>query len=149
MAVDSGMIDEDHRRLIDIINEFIDIRPSPTLAAQLTDVLGKLDHYTRTHFAREQGLQKSIRYLYAGAHEREHVDLMRQLTEKRQKLAGASADLKSLHAEITQFLHGWLIDHIIQSDLRMRPFAAAIRQHGAGLVELEEAARGQADRKRG
>jgi hemerythrin len=42
----------------------------------------------------------------------------------------------AFHAEMAAFLHHWLIDHIIKSDLRMKPYAANIELHAGKLGVL-------------
>ena len=141
MSVDGGLIDQDHQVLIAIINEFSAVPPDPGADTELKRILSKLDSYTKTHFAREEGLQKSIQYLYRDAHRHEHVDLIDQLTRVRAELAAVKEkkELIAAHTHMTDFLHHWLIDHILQTDLRMKPFAAHLRKHAAQLGGLAQA----------
>jgi hemerythrin len=37
------------------------------------------------------------------------------------------------------FLHHWLVDHIIKSDLRMKPYAARMAPHAATMKPLATA----------
>lgn len=42
--------------------------------------------------------------------------------------------------ETAVFLNSWLIDHIIKSDLRMKPYVAAMKPHEAVIKPLEDMA---------
>jgi hemerythrin len=144
MSVDGGIIDHDHQVLIGIINEFIEGAAGTLTHAQLDAVLLKLGSYAATHFHREETLQLAIRYPYGEAHKREHETLVRDLGERRLRLAGADGrvDLAPVQRDIADFLRHWLVDHIIGSDLRMRPHAAALRQASRGFGKLGTAASG-------
>ncbi|HLJ20221.1 MAG TPA: hemerythrin family protein [Stellaceae bacterium] len=138
MSVDGGLIDDDHRVLIAIINEFAETKPTPSAIPVLAAVLTKLDRYTKTHFEREESLQKSVNYTFHDAHKHDHKDLIRQLSEVREELKGKAAarnpaDIPAMHARMADFLYHWLIDHILEKDLRMRPFTKAMREYASKL----------------
>jgi hemerythrin len=138
MSVDGGLIDQDHRVLIGIINEFGSTAASAAAIPTLEGILAKLERYTQIHFEREEKLQRAIVYPFHEAHRRAHGDLIRQLTEVREELKAKAAtptteDIAGVHARMGEFLHHWLVDHIIQADLRMKPFTAEIRSHAGKL----------------
>jgi hemerythrin len=41
---------------------------------------------------------------------------------------------------MTEFLHFWLVDHIVKSDLRMRPYAGQLVRYSGNFVTLAKAA---------
>jgi hemerythrin len=162
MAIDNGLIDRDHQTLIAIINEFCDATPHTEELSKLQNILAKLEHYAERHFEREESLQRAAHYAYIDAHHREHRDLGNQLSAIRDQLtklnppvgspqnpgdqetpeaAPASATepiqtVAQVHAEIVNLLHHWLVDHIIRSDLRMKPYAAKMAEHAGTLQPL-------------
>jgi hemerythrin len=138
MSVDGGLIDQDHRVLIGIINDFAATDATPAAVPALEGILAKLDRYTQIHFEREEKLQRAILYPYHEAHRRSHKDLIRQLSEVRAELTAKPVttkpdDLIAAHAKMGEFLHHWLVDHIIETDLRMKPYTAEIRAHAHKL----------------
>lgn len=138
MSVDGGLIDDDHRVLIGVINEFTETTATPSALPVLADVLTKLDRYTQTHFQREEALQKAVNFTFHDAHKHDHKDLIRQLAEVRAELKAKAAarnpgDIPAMHSRMADFLYHWLIDHIIEKDLRMKPFTKAMRAHAAKL----------------
>lgn len=138
MSVDGGLIDQDHRVLIGIINDFATTQATPAAIPALEAILAKLDRYTQIHFEREEKLQRAIIYPFHEAHRRAHMDLIRQLSEVREELRAKAAtqnaeDLAAAHARMGEFLHHWLVDHIIEADLRMKSYTAEIRAHASKL----------------
>ena len=138
MSVDGGLIDEDHRSLIGIINDFAAAEASVAGIPALADILSKLDHYTKTHFEREEGLQRAVDYPFRDAHRHAHKDLIRQLSDLRARLKAEFAskkpeEIQAIHAGMADFLHHWLIDHIIETDLRMKPYTKDMRDHARKL----------------
>lgn len=132
MEVDGGAIDDDHRVLIAIINEFTAADVTEAGLTRLHNVLDELDDYTKVHFTREERLQAAVLYPYRDAHHREHQELIRRLASLRNMLGTASHDdqaLRHVQMKVGSLLHDWLVDHIIKSDLRMAPYAGAMAKH--------------------
>lgn len=124
MCVDGGIIDNDHKALIAIINEFGDVLPYIGAREHLQNIVLKLDNYANMHFRREEALQKSINYSEHKSHCQEHVKLIDELSRVRAELAAMQeSELDEVHKRLTEFLHFWLINHVIKLDLRMKPFA--------------------------
>jgi hemerythrin len=157
MAIDQGVIDQDHRALISIINAFCEARVDRDELPRLERIIAKLEHYAAAHFGREEALQRIVQYAYLDAHHHEHADLIRQLETVRRdllRLHGGGAlpqtsetpsssdveptheEIVRAHAEVAELLHHWLVDHIIKSDLRMKPYTAKMATHARALSPL-------------
>jgi hemerythrin len=146
LTVDYGPIDEDHHTLIAIINQFETVKPGPDAAAGLEDVIGELERYGAAHFAREEKLQRLVGFPLAVEHGRQHGHLMRSLGEARVDLVrvGSAAELAAFRARMSGFLHDWLVDHIIKTDLLMRPYVKAMAPFAEQLGNLHAAVRAMA-----
>lgn len=164
MAIDGGLIDGDHKHLISIMNEFCAASPTEDSRDRLLGILDRLNVYTTIHFRREEQLQRAVHYPYIDAHHHEHGDLLRELYSIHEGLTapvaappapdaapddgGAAApppppttDARSIveaHRMVAEFLHHWLIDHIIKSDLRMKPFAKRMAPMSQGMQPLKQ-----------
>ena len=129
MAVDEAIIDEDHRFLIDIVNKF-EAAISRRCDKCTIDVgLKSLKHYSLEHFKREEDLQRAAQYTFYDAHSHEHRDLIKKLDGiiVRYHSASTGTDVEFVSKELSELLRDWLVKHIIQSDLRMRPFVTKMK----------------------
>ena len=147
LTIDRGPIDQDHHTLIAIINRFETVQPGQGAAARLADILDSLEHYGATHFAREEKLQRQVAFPLAASHGEQHRHLMHCLGEARAELVRAVSDkdLVAFHEHMCGFLNEWLIDHIIRTDLLMKPYVKAMAPHAELLGSLHAAVRAMAE----
>jgi hemerythrin len=139
MKIDGAMIDDDHRHLIDIINRMERLAPGSPDPAELMDIVYALKLYAGTHFQREERLQRLVGYPEASGHHVEHADLLARLDPIIGRAQGARSDPAGTHREVGQLLRAWLLQHIIKSDFKMRPYAEELRRHEADQVALRDA----------
>ncbi|HSV30025.1 MAG TPA: hemerythrin family protein [Candidatus Omnitrophota bacterium] len=136
MDVGEPSIDADHKHLVAMINEFEAAISGRIDHRGVAVILLKLFEYTAEHFTREEEIQLRVRYPYFESHRRSHRDVLKKLTDLVQtytKAEGAVRD--NMIRTMAGFLKEWLVDHIIQSDLRMKPYIA---RHHAEMVEAEK-----------
>src|SRR5947209_3008407 len=128
LSIDRGPIDQDHHTLIAIINTFETVKPGPDAATRLSDVLAKLEKYGSAHFERKERLQRSASFPFAQAHNQQHKHLIRNLAGARAELAAVASEkeLAAFREHMCGFLNDWLLDHIIQNDLLMKPYVKAM-----------------------
>jgi hemerythrin len=142
MSVDGGVIDADHKALIALVNDVDLVGPGTAMPAQLMAILGRLGSYARTHFDREQRLQLATGFTFAQAHEARHRGLLRELDAMCAECeSGPPGQIEAFHARLRDFLHNWLVDHIIKADLLMKPFVPRMQRHAQDTVGLAEAVR--------
>ncbi len=140
MSVDASTIDDDHKLLIDLINSFeAVINQNPTIAA-LDRHLLQLRHYSIEHFKREEALQRAVHYPFYQAHAREHSDLVNRLETiiAHRTAARSGRDLTVVSREILALLKEWLVEHILRTDLRMRPYVAQMKAHQRKMAALTD-----------
>lgn len=124
MSVGVKQVDDDHRQLISIVNDF---EAATRLGAGQVDeghmrmILAKLNLYAREHFAREEKIQEASRYEGLAENKRQHQLLLKKLETfiadyVAEKLGGPRQSTK----EMAGFLNDWLVEHIIKTDLKMR-----------------------------
>src|SRR4051794_6931072 len=133
LSIDLGPIDEDHQTLIGIINQFEVVKPGPSAATNLSDVLQQLEQYGSVHFGREERLQRLVAFPYSQAHGQQHRHLLRGLGYARAELAQVASDkdLAAFREHMCGFLNDWLLEHIIHNDLLMKPYVKAMSPHSA------------------
>ena len=113
MSVGLERIDNEHRKLIDIINDVSDaIRDDK--AGEITEwVLSDMTDYTEYHFSTEEVLMKENAYPKAAEHIKEHEEFkakLRELQEQYKLMKG------SVSMIILRFLKEWLVRHILDTD---------------------------------
>lgn len=111
LSVGVESIDEDHRKLVAMVNElfsacFVGVGDD-AVAAILSEVID----YTQYHFAREEHFLRERGSLALESHAKEH----RKLTE--QVLAISQQGVSALSDDVLLFLRDWLAQHIIGTDL--------------------------------
>jgi hemerythrin len=158
MAIDNGIIDHDHQVLLSIINDFCELRPNIDGQAELQRTLAKLHHYANYHFVREEQLQAAANFPQGQGHSNSHKQLIRRLDDISMKVAALGpievvhdgdedSDLalidsdtmenhRQTHDEVTSLLRSWMVDHILKSDLPMKPYVAAMKPHANRMHSL-------------
>jgi len=119
LSVGVGVLDEDHKKLVGMLNELFDAMRAGQGRDSLGRILNGLVQYTKFHFAREEKFFAQTGYPAAVPHKQEHDALTRQVLDVQQKYtAGASA---TLSLDVMHFLKDWLVNHIQGSDQKYRP----------------------------
>jgi len=120
--LESGIqvIDAQHKRIIDFINELYDAREAGRVD-ETNRVMEGLLNYTITHFEFEEGLQEKAGYPFLKAHQRIHEIFMKKVADIR---ARAAAGEEVAH-ELLTLLKGWLVSHIKSED---RDYVESVRK---------------------
>ena len=120
-----SMIDDDHRRLIDYINELHGAMHEGHGAEAIAAVVEKLVTYTREHFGREEKLMALGGYPDVEAHLRAHRDFIAKIEEFQARLRQRSG---TVSMDVLVFLRDWLTNHILKTD---KGFAASLQNRPA------------------
>ena len=139
LTIDNGVVDNDHRFLLAIVNEFREKVGHFDSSDEAVKILEKLMRYSQNHFAREEGLQMEVNYEYRDVHHASHHKLIKQLEkliEETQPSSGAYLN-ETMGAKIGEFLHDWLIEHVLKEDLRMKPYVKEMAAHSHKLDHLK------------
>jgi len=114
MSVKVKLLDDDHRNLIDMLNELNEGIEANRPRAALESVIEKLSNYTKFHFAREERMFAQTGFAGEAAHKAEHVQLARRVMNLQARFE--SGQSRELGLETMAFLKKWLTDHIMGSD---------------------------------
>lgn len=118
-------VDDDHRKLVEILNTIYDGVEAGLSKETLGGLLDELVRYTQYHFAREEELFARHNYPYAGEHAFEHAMMTEWCAETQADFRREALTAPSL--QVLSYLKDWLFDHIMDSDQRFGEWA---RQHG-------------------
>jgi hemerythrin len=116
-------IDRQHQHLFELINLLIE-RPVLSDDTELvSQMLKEMFNYARDHFATEEAFMLKYDYPEYYQHKSQHEYFVRTATE----MAASFMNNKSVTAdEIAEFLVIWLKNHILKTDMKFKPFYAAI-----------------------
>jgi hemerythrin len=121
LSVGNNVIDADHKFLIEIINH-AEYSLKTKNKAELDEALESLAKYSRAHFDREEKIADAAGYSQVPHLSESHHDLLKQLDQVSGELDAMGRDWSSATIDhFTNFLRGWLINHVIKEDLLMKP----------------------------
>ena len=113
LSVGVQQIDQEHKKLIDLINILNESMKNGKSKETLQIVFSELVDYTITHFTNEEMLMQKANYVNFAVHKHEHD----QLTQRAKVLRD---DYKSgklmISIEVRDFLKDWIINHIQKTD---------------------------------
>jgi len=112
-------IDNQHKRLVQIINELSDAMGAGKGREVLGNVLKELIAYVNTHFKTEEEMMVQYGYEEYENHRYEHEKLT---DEVKRFFDDYQAGKALLSVQIMNFLRSWLMDHIVVKDKKFGKF---------------------------
>ncbi|MBF0589677.1 MAG: bacteriohemerythrin [Magnetococcales bacterium] len=119
LKVHIKVIDDDHRRLVDMINDLYTAMRLGRGRVELGRILDALVEYTANHFNREEVMFKKHGYPETKEHLAEHEKLVSQVLEFQRQFHEEGA---MINMELMSFLKDWLFNHIMGVDQRYSKF---------------------------
>ncbi len=123
-SVNVQEIDEQHKKLIALINRLADAMSIGKGKDVLDGVMAEMMDYTEYHFGAEEQLLVKHGYSEADEHKKAHAELV--VRAKEIKDAAEQGGWKS-SVDVMLFLSSWLDKHILQEDLK---FGAYLKKKG-------------------
>jgi hemerythrin len=117
LSVQVKQFDDEHKKLIDIVNRLHDAMKVGKGKEVLADVLKSLISYTQNHFAAEEKLMKAKNYPGYEEHKKEHNQLVMQVLDVQKQMQGGVV----LSQAVMTFLKNWLENHIQGTDKKYGP----------------------------
>jgi hemerythrin len=118
-SVNVKLFDEQHRKLIEMLNDLHDAMKVGKGKEALEKVLKGLIQYTSMHFSNEEKLMKQYNYPEFEKHKKEHNQLVLQVLDVQKKHQEGNAILSQ---DVMNFLKNWLRNHIQGEDKNYGPF---------------------------
>lgn len=108
-----GNIDEQHKKLVDMINEFYEGISQKDSDVALKELLKGLIDYAEYHFSTEETFMKQHEFPFMIRHVGQHDAFRKHVGDCQRRI-----EFKELviSFEITNYLRTWLLDHILASD---------------------------------
>lgn len=121
-SVQVQSIDDQHKKLIGLVNDLYDAMRAGKARDVLGKVLSELIDYTVYHFGTEEKLFVKYGYPEYKAHKKEHDDLTKQAVALKEKFDNGNM---MITIEVMNFLKDWLNNHILGTDKKYGPFLSA------------------------
>ncbi len=120
-SVGNEVVDYDHQRLFDLINQFHAAVRTGQAPQIVKTTLNELADYVREHFDREEEIMTAAKYPDLARHKEMHVRLRRavEATQMSYDLAARMFDFRSFLG----FLHSWLTNHILVEDRKFAEYS--------------------------
>jgi hemerythrin-like metal-binding protein len=115
LSVEIGSIDDQHKKLVDILNSLHGSSATAKDPEAVKKILNDLVEYTVYHFNYEEGLMREHRYPEFENHLAAHKALVAQVGKFNEEFQAGRAKLSS---ELFKFLRSWLNGHIRGTDKR-------------------------------
>lgn len=112
-------IDQQHQKIMDMINELNDAMLEKKGRDCVGGVLNKLINYTASHFALEEKLMSQHGYPEYEEHKAKHDKMVGKVLALQKDVA---AKKLSVSSDVMSFLQDWLNKHIMGTDKKYGPF---------------------------
>jgi hemerythrin len=120
------IIDDQHRRLVDLMNRLIEIKGKDPSGEGVVEALGEMTNYLGDHFDTEEQMMIDHGYPEIETHREEHQNFVAQTAYY---IATYRESGVSLEKDILMFLQEWLIDHIQKTDQDFGRYVNKIREN--------------------
>lgn len=116
MSVGIDIIDEDHKKLLGLLNEVDNIINAGTSSESesIESILFDLLDYTKNHFKREETLMKACDYPHLSEHKNAHETMLGQVNSYMNSFKAGSPSFNPVALRL--FLEAWIVDHILKMD---------------------------------
>ena len=120
LSVGIDSIDEQHKKLVNMINALNDAMLINSSHAILGKIFTGLAAYTQKHFTYEENMFAEYGYTDSEEHKRQHNELIAQVVELKEKFIENPQGTMS--ADLMLFLKRWLTNHIMRTDKEYAEF---------------------------
>jgi methyl-accepting chemotaxis protein/hemerythrin len=119
LSVNIQSIDDQHKKLINMINNFYDSFKSGQSSKKLVELVEGLKEYTLYHFSAEEELLAKHGYPGYDAHEEQHISFVEKVDDVQRRIKSGKMVVS---VEVTNFLKDWLANHIKKTDREYSSF---------------------------
>ncbi len=106
-------IDNDHKKLIELINELHTAMRLRKTDSVLENILSELSNYASYHFKKEEDYFDAFNYEETEEHTRTHQLFIKKITKIKTDFA---AGKYTVTMDLMKFLNRWLVEHIMGTD---------------------------------
>lgn len=119
LSVGDAAIDQDHRELFRLFHK---LETADVSEGLLSEILGRLEGYAQSHFAREEELLRRVNYPHFDEHVKGHRLFIEWLEAVKSTYARSAETPFEIGETVNRFLGEWLIHHVRHEDMLYRDF---------------------------
>ena len=119
LSVGVEEIDRQHKQLVGVLNQLLGMEGVTVDSETISDTLTRMTEYADYHFKSEEAFMQKYAYPEYEAHRLEHIAFMRKTAELAM---GTMAYKKSIPTDLLEYLKSWLVEHILVTDMKYKPF---------------------------
>ncbi len=123
-SVSVTMIDEEHKKLIDIVNKATHVQKYDDSPGAISEILVEITAYALEHFKTEETYMKNYKYYDYKSHKDEHNNFSKIIPNYWQELADNKFEVIDA---ILEHLNDWLTNHIQVTD---KKYADCFKKNG-------------------
>ena len=124
LSVGVKALDDDHKKLLTIINQLSFTIDNSTKSeenrTEFEAIFSELEKYITQHFTREETFLKKCKYIHLSEHQLEHQNFAHKIPKLKEQFFSTDNYLDA--KEISYFLTDWLVNHIINEDMKFIPY---------------------------
>ena len=113
LSVKINSIDEQHKKLIDLINSFYENINHGSQKERMLELIKSLKEYTVFHFSTEEKYMKQTNYPDFISHKQEHDKFVSKVLDFEERYKSGKL---LLSIEVTNFIKEWVCNHIMVTD---------------------------------
>jgi hemerythrin len=114
-----GSIDDQHKKLIDLINTFYESVSKQSSKELMFNLIKSLKEYTVYHFSTEEKYMKQFGFPGYNSHKIEHDKFVEKVLQLEEKFNSGKIILT---LEVTFFIKDWVAKHIMETDKQYSSF---------------------------
>lgn len=126
-------IDRQHYHLFEIVADIVALDAATSTKEDIKAILGELSSYMREHFSDEEAYMKRIGFPGFEHHRKLHADIIEFVNTS---ITGAPT-LAMIQTKLKFIIKKALIDHIVHEDMKIKRYAASIKEELADDCVIE------------
>jgi len=118
-SVGVGLLDEQHKRIISMINQLSSVKEVTTDSEMISDLITKMTQYSQKHLKYEEELLLQYRYPLFEEHKQDHRYYLKKIVAFTLAIPNGIPEVPQ---EVSAFLNQWWQNHILNEDMKYKPF---------------------------
>lgn len=119
-SVGMAKIDEEHKKLVEMINAAHSSANCLPNAKAASELIGEMEAYAKSHFQTEERLMEKHNYPMAAQHIKAHQAFLNHV--KNADTDFSNDNFVPGTVKIVSFLADWLVKHILETDKKLGDF---------------------------